>query len=122
MHINISKFVLAVGTTLLLVQCLYATEFSWPKEIRDQKERKIIDDRYAHASTNALGSTNDIAAIKHAIAADMKPQEVEVREIRWLSPSLVMAYTRTESAAYYYVSEKRKSTWEIRAHYGIWVK
>ena len=121
MHINISKFVLAVGAILLLVQCLHATEFSWPKEISDQKEWKIIEDRFAHASTNALGSTNDIAAIKRAVAADMKPQEVEVREIRWLSPSLVMTYTCTESAAYYYVSEKRKSMWEIRAHYVIWV-
>ena len=122
MRTIVFKFALAVGIAFLLAHCGYAAEFSWPKQGSDPKALwKIIDERYAKASTNSLGTAGDIAAIKQAIAADAQPQIVEVREIRWLSPSVIMAFTRTQSAAYYYVSEQKNGKWGIVTHYQIWV-
>ncbi len=80
-----------------------------------------LTDRFESADRNALGSTNDVAAIYQAIAGQRAPTEVDVREVRWLSPTLVMAYTRTRTAAYYYVLEKKSGSWGIVTYYLIWI-
>jgi len=89
---------------------------AWPKP---QSAARILDERFAKASTNALGSTTDIAVIKSAIAVS-EPQG-RVTDIRWLSPTLVMAKVRLPESAWYYVVEKRRKEWLIRTCYLKWI-
>ena len=119
---------LTAGVAFLLAWCTHAADLTWPERDRDpypwpkpNEAGKIIRDRFANASTNALGTTNDVITVKKAITEHLKPQQVEVRELRWLSPILVMAYTRTKSAAFYYVTEKKNGKWDVITYYMLWV-
>lgn len=120
---------LTAGIVLLVALCVHAAGFTWPAHDSDpcpwpkpKDAGRIIRDRFAQASTNALGTTNDSIAVKKRIVEHVKPQQVEVRELRWLSPILVMAYTRTESAAFYYVTEKKNGKWDVITYYMLWVR
>lgn len=122
------RFCLTGGSAVFLGCCALAVDLTWPERGSDpypwpkpKGSGKIVDDRFAHASTNSLGTTNDIAAVKRAITKNLKPREVEVREIRWLYPTSVMAYTRTQFAAFYYVTEKKQDEWKILTYYMLWV-
>ena len=74
----------------------HATDLVWPERSknlgwpRPPEASKILRDRFANASRDALGSAADIGAIKLAIIS-ARPGS-EVKEIRWLSSTLVMAY------------------------------
>lgn len=91
---------------------------TWPK---DKGASKLLDDRFALASTNSLGTATDIVAIKKVIVTHKEKQEIEIHQIRWLNASLVMAFVRTESAAFYYVVEKKTNKWELVTYYMLWV-
>ena len=92
----------------------------WPKEADAQK---ILDDRFDKSSKQSLGSDTDTAAIKKAILADMvQPTGASVSEVRWLSPTLVMAKAGWHSGSldrgtFYYVVEKKDADWKIVTHY-----
>ena len=92
----------------------------WPK---DKDAQKTLDDRFDKASKKSLGSDTDIAAIKKAILADMvQPTGASVSEVRWLSPTLVMAKAGWHSGPLdrgylYYVVEKKEANWKIVTHY-----
>jgi hypothetical protein len=80
---------------------------------------------FNRASKKRLGTEEDIAAIKKMILDDMKSYEnPAVEEIRWLSPTLIIAVANWYSSpmgagAYYYILEKKGSAWKETAHYLI---
>lgn len=80
---------------------------------------------FYRGSRKPLGIDADTATIKKAILVDMTgSNNPSVGEIRWLSPTLVMAtagwYSSPMAAgSYYYILEKNESGWKIIAHYLI---
>ncbi len=110
-----------------------AAEYKWPERDADpypwpkgEGSQKLLNERWAKASKKSLGTDEDAAAIKKAITAHIKGKRARVREIRWLSPTLVMAtaswYSGPEaSAGYYYVVQKPNETWEILTYYMLFV-
>ena len=85
---------------------------------------KILIERWNKGSKEPLGTNADTAAIKKTIFAHvkMKNPNAKVREVRWLSPTLVMAkaswsYGDMASARYFYVVQKTKDKWEIVTYY-----
>jgi len=128
MHTSNAKTLRVVcGAAMLFFFSLCtAAEMSWPERGADpypwpKGGSKMLHDRFTQASTNSLGSIAELEAIKKAIVTQKAPQKVEVRDIHWLSPTSVMAYTRTEIAAFYYIAEKKKDKWEILTYYMLWV-
>jgi len=128
MHGRKSKITFAALLVVCVALVAAAPDYTWPERGTDpypwpnpKEASKILYDRFLQASTNALGTAEDIKALQQAIAAHKAPLRVEVRDVRWLSPSLVMAYTRTEFAAYYYVTEKKKGKWSVLSYYMLWV-
>src|SRR5947209_2400339 len=119
MHIN---FIAALY--LWLAFFARGGDYSWPERGSDPypwprgaDRGKILHERFTQASTNSLGTPTDIGAVKQTIAAHRALERVEVRQLRWLSPSLVMGLTRTRSAAYYYIVEKKKDAWSVLTYY-----
>jgi hypothetical protein len=117
---------LAVVLWLLLVSVSHATDLVWPERSknlgwpRPPQAGKILEDRFANASKDALGSASDIAAIKSAVLS-VRPSS-EIDEIRWLSSTLVMAQVSNRGAtAWYYVVEKTTDEWRVRIFYLLWI-
>lgn len=125
MRIRFLNFSVRMGA--LLGACVSAPTLSWPEHGEDpyafvdpEEARKIVDERFAHASSNVLGTADDVAAIGLEIAEDLEPRAAEVREIRWLSPTLVMADTYVKYAGFFYVVEKKGGKWSVLTHYLLW--
>jgi outer membrane murein-binding lipoprotein Lpp len=78
---------------------------------------EILQERYVKASEKALGADADVSAVRSVIVKHMKQEENTVREIRWLSPTLVMAFAHSRYASYWYIVEKRKDTWQVLTYY-----
>ena len=121
-------FFLVAAAALALPGSGCVADHSWPRHASDpfpwpepKAAVKVLEDRFDAASTSALGTPSDIAAVQKAVAARARPEVADVRELRWLSPTLVMAYTRTPHAAFYYVAEKRSGNWYILKHYMLWL-
>src|SRR5689334_3502059 len=90
------------AATLLLLSALVvsvpAADYTWPKRDKDpypwpqgKDAAKVLQDRFARASKKALGNEKDTEGIKKVILAHMENPKSSVNEIRWLSPTLVMA-------------------------------
>ncbi len=90
----------------------------WP---RPRDAAKMLADQFESAEPAALAEPGDLKAIEEAIAAQTAPENVEVRDVRSLSPALVMAYVRTRSAAFYYVLAKEGGHWGIVNRYLVWI-
>ena len=67
-----------------------------------------------------LGSESDIAAIRQTIAADQPRQNLNTTDLRWLTPTLVMAKVRGMETRYIYVVEKMNGQWTVIVHYVQW--
>jgi hypothetical protein len=93
-----------------------AEDIGWPKP---RSAAQVIQDRFAKASTNAMGTALDIAAVKSAILVAKPAGRVE--GIRWLSSSLVMAKVRSPEVSWYYVVEKKKDKWMVLTRYLHWI-
>jgi len=93
--------------------------YEWPEGADGYQ---VIRDRFNGASATALGSKDDIEQIKKAVVSHMKHPKAQIKEVRWISPSLVMIssswYTGPLAAAsYYYVLEKNKEQWIVKTYY-----
>jgi len=105
-----------------------AGDYTWPERDsephpwpRPKEAVALLDERFASASSDALGSAADVADIDGAIVAQQPARDMDIREIRWLSRTLVIAYVRIPNAAYYYVVEKTDDRWNVVTYYLIWV-
>lgn len=81
----------------------------------------IVEERFKSASTKPLGSETDITAIDQAIKTSHPAWNLQVEELRWLSPSLAMARVRAPEAEYFYVVEKREGQWSVLTYYLRWI-
>lgn len=92
----------------------------WPEGTNSYK---MLRHWFNRASKKPLGTEEDARAITSAILGDMKSYEnPSVEEIRWLSPTLIIAhaswYSGPEGAGWYdYVLEKKNSNWKIIERY-----
>jgi hypothetical protein len=89
---------------------------AWPKP---QNAIEILDNRFASASTNALGTAADINMVKAAIVATHR--KIQVEDLRWLSGDLVMVRARTQESSWYYVVERKKKGWSVLTYYLKWI-
>jgi hypothetical protein len=89
---------------------------AWPKP---RSASKLLDDRFVSASTNALGSSSDILAVRAVIVTARPASQIE--EIRWLSSDLVMVRVRLPESSWYYVVERKEDRWTVRIFYLKWI-
>src|SRR5262245_60309552 len=106
-----------------------AAEYKWPARGEDPypwpkgaDAHKVLSERWTKASKKPLGTDADTGAIKKGIIAHIREKNADVREVRWLSPTLAMASAGwysgpLASASYYYVVQKSKDKWEIVTYY-----
>jgi hypothetical protein len=93
---------------------------------RNEVDSILISKRWERASKTQLGSNEDTEAIRAAIIQHMKHPQAKVHEIRWISPTVVMAKSSWYSgplaaAGYTYVLRKNEQGWTVIAHYMEWV-
>lgn len=91
---------------------------AWPDPPRDMA---VLNQRFAGATPNRLGTVEDVAEIQRIIPADKPAAHLRVREIRWLSPSLAMARVRAREAEYFYVVQRRGAYWIVLTYYLRWI-
>jgi len=96
------------------------TELTWPDAAADFWIPSIVSERFNHAATKMLGSESDIAAVQQSIAADQPRQNLNITDLRWLLPTLVMARVRGMETGYIYVVEKKNGQWTVIVHYVQW--
>jgi len=123
----------AAVVVLLAVFTLTAADadYKWPAgndnpppRLKGEDARKVLTERWNKASKEPLGTHADTAAIEKTIFAHVKMNNpnAKVREVRWLSPTSVMAkaswvYGDLASARYFYVLQKTKDKWRIVTYY-----
>jgi hypothetical protein len=95
-------------------------ELPWPDAAADSWTPSIVSERFNHAATKMLGSKSDIAAVRQTIAADQPRQNLNTTDLRWLTPTLVMAKVRGMETGYIYVVEKKHGQWTVIVHYVQW--
>jgi hypothetical protein len=114
-----------VLSLLLLTPAAIAADLEWPdRDKLDAKGVEILFARYAQASKKPLGTDQDVESIKKVVVVHMKRASARVNEIRWLSPTLIMAETSWHEApkaggTYFYIVEKNKDTWVVKTYYLI---
>jgi hypothetical protein len=97
---------------------------TWPPQELDpndysggEERHRILHERFTQASQAPLGVPGDAAAIKKAIYA----RRAVVTEVRWLSPTLVVARAGGGMPgghiSYYFVVRKKPGTWEVLTYY-----
>jgi len=113
----------AAATALHLVFSS-SPDLQWPQRGEDpypwakgENAEKILYERYTNASKEALGSDADFSAVRRVIVDHMKKEGSTVREIRWLSPTLVMSLVNSRFAIYWYIVEKKNDTWQVLTYY-----
>ena len=95
-------------------------KLAWPDAAADSWTPNIVSERFNDAATKMLGSESDIAAIRQTIAADQPRQNLNTTDLRWLTPTLVMAKVRGMETRYIYVVEKMNGQWTVIVHYVQW--
>ena len=95
----------------------------WPKDLHAYK---VLNERWGKASKKPLGKEADTAAIKKTVLRHIKWENSSVSEVRWLSPTLVMAFASWHgrdlaAAGFFYVIHKQKDKWEIVIYYQLYV-
>lgn len=89
----------------------------WP-ERTNEVASLLFRKRWENASKQALGTPEDVNAIRGVVVRHMKMPQASVNEIRWISPRLVMVksswYSGPEaSAGYTYVLKKSDAGWTV---------
>ena len=96
--------------------CRYslAGELQWPFPL-EPDALSIVGKRFALGSARPLGSQEDVSRIRAAVAG--KKSSTHVSEIRWLSPTLVVAAELMALTKYFgrlpRKVEKGRSLWSI---------
>jgi hypothetical protein len=101
----------------------------WPEHgsdpypwVTNQVGQRLLKKRWERASTKELGSKDDSNAIRTAVIKHMQNSKAQVREIRWLSPTVVMVrsswYEGPLAAAWYtYALRKTEAGWIVVTYY-----
>lgn len=95
-------------------------ELIWPDAAASSWTPTIVSERFDHATTKMLGSKSDIAAVQQSIAPYQPRQNLSITDLRWLSPTLVMAKVRGMETGYLYVIQKKNGQWTVIVHYVQW--
>lgn len=84
--------------------------------------RVLLSKRWERASTNELGSKEDVESICAAVLRHMKNSQAKVGEIRWISPTVAMVKSSwyaspLAGAGYTYALQKKDQGWTVIAYY-----
>jgi len=96
-----------------------ADPYPWPKP---KSAFDLLNARFEKASRIPLGTAEDVAAICEAIHSNKRQSSPFVKEVRWLSPTVVMAsagtpYFSLSGSDFYYVLTLRGKTWRVLTYY-----
>jgi len=100
---------------------------NWPSPDASPYELASVQSQFDKASIKPLGSKADMIEIKKAILSYRgEPSVNYVGELRWLSPTQVMAKCallngNVGSSGYTYVLEKRSGIWKVIVVYMDWI-
>ena len=97
----------------------------WPEHsdkttpsVKDRVEALLIKKRWQRASKTPLGPKEDFDAIRAATTRDMGIPSIEVHEVRWMNPTIVMvSCVSTGGASYISVLRKDESGWALLTYY-----
>ena len=107
--------VLLICLTML---CRYsvAGELRWPHPL-EPDALAIVGKRFSVGSTRLLGTQEDVSQIRSTVAARKKIGSVHVSDIRWLSPTLVVAAGTDGPYQVFWVVGKKSGRWETLMEY-----
>ena len=105
--------VLLICLTML---CRYslAGELQWPFPL-EPDALSIVGKRFALGSARPLGTQEDVSRIRAAVAG--KKSSTHVTEIRWLSPTLVVAAGTDGPYQVFWPVAKKSGKWEVLMEY-----
>jgi hypothetical protein len=118
---------------LLVAIALVGCSTDWPQSkpglynwYTSDASQEVVNQRYEHASAKPLGTKTDIADIRTNILNDKEHVCSQVKEIRWISPTQVMAKAgiygpNLGSSEYTFVLEKNNGVWKVVACYMDWI-
>lgn len=97
----------------------YWPDMTWSEKSRPSaSDNAYFDRRWELASTNMMGNLADLSEIKKLFTT--RPS-MKVREIRWVSPTTVIAEISTDSVGYYCLVRKEGEQWRIIARKLLWI-
>jgi hypothetical protein len=76
-----------------------------------------VGKRFSVGSTRLLGTQEDVSQIRSTVAARKKIGSVHVSDIRWLSPTLVVAAGTDGPYQVFWVVGKKSGRWETLMEY-----
>jgi len=90
----------------------------WPPE-NDPASARAVRDRFAAASPDTLGTTEDALAIKEVVLAALSgPGIPAITKIRWVSRDLAMVEgLRAEAGGWIFVLEREQNKWVVVRRY-----
>lgn len=99
----------------------YWPDMTWSAKSKPSTfDNAYFDRRWELASTNMLGNLADLSEVKKLLA--MRPSNKrEVREIRWVSATTVIAEVSTEFSGFYCLVRKEGEQWRIIARKLLWI-
>jgi hypothetical protein len=98
----------------------------WPPQTNElwpnSAENLLLEKRWESASRKAIGSENELAAIKAAITENISGENPSVGEVRWLTQSVVLASGGwyggpINAGTYFYVLKKIEGRWIVFRKY-----
>ncbi len=100
----------------LTALCRYsvAGELQWPFPLQPDAIA-IVGKRFAQGSARPLGTQEDVSQIRAAVAG--KKNSVHVSEIRWLSPTLVVAAGTDGPYQVLWPVAKKSGKWGVLMEY-----
>lgn len=103
----------------LTMLCGYsvAGDLRWPVPLIEPNALRIVEERFAAGSARSLGTQEDVNQIRSIVAARKKIGSVHVSEIRWLSPTLVVAAGTDGPYQVFWPLAKKSGRWEVLMEY-----
>ena len=100
----------------LTMLCHYsvAGELQWPFPLQPDA-LTIVGKRFAAGSARTLGTQEDVAQIRTTVAG--KKSSTHVSDIRWLSPTLVVAAGTDGPYQVFWPVAKKSGKWQVLMEY-----
>ena len=106
---------------LILLICLtmlcgysFAGELQWPFPL-EPDALSIVGKRFALGSARPLGTQEDVSQIRATVAG--RKNSTHVSDIRWLSPTLVVAAGTDGPYQVFWAVAKKSGKWEVLVEY-----
>ena len=100
----------------LTMLCRYslAGELRWPHPL-EPDALGIVGKRFAVGSARRLGTQDDVSQIRATVAG--RKSSTHVSDIRWLSPTLVVAAGTDGPYQVFWAVAKKSGKWEVLVEY-----